>query len=44
MYILTKYGKKWAILDIKTRVYYFGNKRELEKRLKQLNEGFKCAQ
>lgn len=36
-FILTKYKNRWAILDTVTRVYYFGKKADLEKRLKELN-------
>lgn len=35
---LVKVGSKWAIFDRQARVYYYGKKSELSKRLKELNK------
>jgi hypothetical protein len=37
-YTLVKHKNRWAIFDTISRVYYFGKKSELEKRLKELNQ------
>ncbi len=39
MYVLAKYKNRWAVLDIKTNVYYFigCGRSYCEKRLKELN-------
>ena len=36
-FILTKQGRRWAILDLTARVYYYGKKKDLEARLIELN-------
>lgn len=36
-YILCKRGRSWAIYDCTARVYYFGKKKDLQKRLVELN-------
>lgn len=40
-YRVVKYGSKWAVLDTKTRVYYFcgKGKRFCEDQAKELNKG-----
>ena len=37
-FILCKHGRQWAIYDCQARVYYYGKKRDLEKRVVELNK------
>lgn len=36
---LVKYKNKWAIFDTQSKVYYFGKKQDLLKRITILNKG-----